>query len=130
MTACPKPKPSLLEKRAKAADLARVDKAESAKVRTRSGGRCEVIEESHGVGRETGAHYWSRMRCSRYAAPGNHHLRGGSGVRNRGASILSEHRIDVCQRCHDEITGNVLQPLGTPAQRESAATVIYSRRTT
>ena len=33
MTACPKPKPRLLEKRAKAADLARVDKAESAKVK-------------------------------------------------------------------------------------------------
>ena len=32
MTACPKPKPRLLEKRAKAAELARVDRLESAKV--------------------------------------------------------------------------------------------------
>ena len=122
----PKPRVRLLEKRQRAADLDKIDRAESAKVRKRSGGRCEVRTWPAGVplmGRQMPA------RCHRTAAPGNHHLRGGSGVRNRGTSILSEHRIDACQKCHDDITGHVLVPLGTVAQRERAETVTYRRVT-
>jgi hypothetical protein len=109
----------LLEKRDRAADLAKLDRSESAKVRVRAGGRCEARELVHVTGRP--------VRCSRLAAPGNHHLISGSGRRNRGESILAAHRIAVCAICHQEITGRVLVPMGTQAKQESAATVIYQR---
>jgi len=120
---CPKPSPRLLAKRERASDLARIDKAESAKVRVRSGGRCEMVELfPNFIGRLS-----AELRCTHRAALGNHHLRSGSGRRNRGTSILAEYRLAVCLLHHEEITGHVLQPLGTVAEREAAATVIYQR---
>jgi hypothetical protein len=120
---CPKPKPALLAKRERASDLARIDKVVSARVRARAEGRCEVRIAV------TDVPWGGSVRCTRRAAPGNHHLIGGSGRKNIGRSRLAAHRLAVCRRCHEEITGHVLQPLGTVAERESAATVIYARRT-
>ena len=110
-TACPKPRPRLLEQREAKATVTTTDRKERATCHRRSGGRCEVI-----VG---------RTRCPRRVAE-NHHLIGGIGRRNRGRSILAAHRLDTCATCHSELTGNVLVPVdGT--QREAAATVRYQR---
>lgn len=117
----PKPKPRLLEKRARQAALDAQDRAERKKCRLRSGGQCEVIEvrfrpESSAV---------IGKRCPRRSSQ-NHHLKGGIGRRNRGASISHLHRIDVCDRCHSEITNHVLQPVNKTLG-EDAATVRYER---
>ena len=125
MPAIPKPRPRLLEKRDRASVTAAIDRAERAKCRQRSGGRCEVITVSlvpdwaglapfRCVGRP----------CFRQASE-NHHLLGDIGRRNRGASILAAHRIDVCKECHAELHGHVLQPVGEG--REDAATVCFER---
>jgi hypothetical protein len=68
------------------------------------------------------------VRCQRRASE-NHHLIGGIGRRNKGRSILAEHRLDVCQRCHEEITGRVLVPCVEQKDAEWAATVRYERVT-
>lgn len=123
MNAQPKPRPQLLEKRQAKADLDKRDRIERGKCRVRSGGRCEVLlawnyENSYGDKPIT--------RCPRRASQ-NHHLIGGSGRRNKGRSILAAHRIDTCDRCHSDITGNVLVPVdGT--KREWATQVRYERR--
>lgn len=69
-------------------------------------------------------------RCQHRAAPGSHHLICGLERNNVSASRLALHRIAVCGVCHSEITHHVLVPLGTPAPRELAARVMYSRRAT
>lgn len=114
-----KPRPELLEKRERAQNQAVIDRVERAKCRARSGGRCEVM--ANGGNALFPQHFW---RCSRRASE-NHHLKGGIGRRNRGASILAAHRIEVCSICHSEITGHVLQPVGVG--REDAATVRFER---
>lgn len=122
MTFAPQPKPRIraLVKRDKDAAKDAIDRREKAKVRKRSGGMCEVRWKHQGRG-------FTAARCWRRAIPGTHHLIFGIGRRNVGKSILAEHRLDVCQRCHDEITQRILVPVGTPEQRESAATVVYER---
>lgn len=113
--AFPKPKPKLLAKRKAKADVEQEDRLERAKCRIRSGGQCEVLAVGHN----------SVRRCARRSSQ-NHHLISGIGRRNRGKSILAKHRLDVCDRCHEEITNNVLVPVdGT--KRELAATVRYER---
>ena len=122
MTACPKPKPRILEKRDQAADLVKLERAEDAKVRARSCGRCEM--------RESIVRFV--FRCERHASS-IHHLRSGSGRRRVGISVLAEHKLHVCdgpRGCHPLITGHVLVPLGSYVVRECANTVIYQRRTT
>ena len=114
--AFPKPRPKLLDKRKAQADLAKIDCRERKACRKRSGGRCEVLE--------VGPVYWFRCRLR---ATENHHLISGSGRRNRGKSIRSEYRLDVCRRCHQEITNHVLTPVDGTKQ-EHAATVRYERR--
>lgn len=114
----PKARPKLLDKQECALKLARLDRAERKRCRERSGGRCEV--------RELYAGSLVPYRCTERATE-NHHLIGGIGRRNRGRSILAEHRLDVCSNCHSEITNHVLQPVGTPEDRETAATVRYIR---
>jgi hypothetical protein len=96
----PKPKPQLLDKRAREREWQAIDKAESTKVRLRSGGRCEVIV--HGV------------RCNRRVRgsgilAGVHHHKGGWRLRGRFASALAENKTYACHQCHQEITGHVLQ---------------------
>lgn len=114
----PKPAPKLLAKRKAKASVETTDRTERQKCHARSGGQCEVYETSpvmRGVA----------MRCERRARQ-NHHLIGGIGRRNRGRSILAAHRLDTCDRCHEDITGNVLVPVdGT--KKEHAATVRYER---
>lgn len=90
----PKPPPAALEREARDAKRDRLDKRENAKARTRANGRCEVRA-------------W--MRCQR-ADRETHHLKGGSGTRNRGVSILARWKLRVCLRCHREITERVLVP--------------------
>lgn len=120
----PKPRPRLLDKRQKQDAIDKVDTAERAKVRARSGGQCEVKVDVLATEGVCVIYY---RRCPRRCAPGNHHLIGGSGRRNKGRSILAAHRLDVCEKCHYEITNKVLVPTdGT--QKECAATVRYERR--
>lgn len=83
---------------------------------TRSGRRCEVIEVSPR----------GEQRCTRPVTQ-NHHLIGGSGKRNKGRSLLAAHRLDTCERCHEDITGKVLKPAGSKADAELAVTVKYRR---
>lgn len=121
-----KPRPKLLEKRAARLAVASVDRMERQKCRERSGGRCEVIVVLRPQF-EPGLMYAQALhsRCHRRASQ-NHHLIGGSGRRNKGRSILADHRLEACDRCHEEITNHVLVPVdGT--QRELAATVRYER---
>jgi len=123
--AFPKQRPKLLDKRDRAAELQRADRIESAKVKRRAKDRCEVIERFRGHFLVPGQP--NDLRCVRRPAPGNHHLIGGIGRKNVGRSILAEYRLAVCAKCHEDITGHVLQPAGTKAQAERAATVIYQR---
>ena len=50
-----------------------------------------------------------------------------SQSKNKGKSILAEHRLDVCHDCHVEITNHVLVPCVPLPDRERAATVRYER---
>lgn len=120
----PKKRPHLLDKREAKANTDRLDRQERATCRERSGGVCEVLTYYY-EGRRRSLYAY---RCSRPASE-NHHLIGGIGRRNRGRSILAAHRLDVCQRCHAEISGKVLVPCVTQAKAECAATVRYERRT-
>lgn len=118
-----KPRPHLLTQREKAAERDAIDRAERQKCRARSGGRCEVITK-----RLTDP-FWIvaviEHRCARRSSQ-NHHLIGGSGRRNTGKSILAAHRLDCCDRCHQEITNHVLVPVDG-LLKEDAATVRYER---
>jgi len=119
----PKPAPRLLDKRKAKADVAAMDKKQRAVCKARSGGYCEVLVVS-------GLHPWAGRGFTRchHRATENHHLIGGIGRRNKGRSILAEHRLDVCGYCHEEITGKVLVPCVEESKREQAATVRYERR--
>ena len=118
MLGFPKPRPRLLDKRERAADLDAIDREQRAICRVRSGGKCEVLVVLP----------WGPVtRCGRRATE-NHHLKFGIGRRNRGVSILAAHRIDVCQPCHEEITGKVLVPCVPKDEAERADSVRYERR--
>ena len=106
-----KPRPRLLDKRDAAATVRTKSAIEDAKVKRRSGLRCEV--------RVRGA------RCWRYANH-IHHLIAGIGRRNRGSSILAEHKLHTCAECHRQITGHVLKPVNA-IDREAAKSVRYER---
>ena len=108
-----KPRPKLLDTQEKKAHVNADDKIERGKCRQRSGGQCEVIERGR--------------RCARRSSQ-NHHLIGGIGRRGRGKSRLHQHRLDVCDRCHKEITNHVLVTVNA-IDREDAATVRYERTT-
>lgn len=118
--AWPKGPPQAVRTRQRKADRAREDARENAKVKTRSGGRCEVWElPRQGV----------FQRCHRFAMPGVHHLICGWGKRNRGVSIKAEHKLAICQKCHRDIHDKILVPIGSEADRTTAATVRYQRWT-
>lgn len=124
--AFPKPRPRLLDKRTRAADVAKVDRAERATCKARSGGRCEVWT----LAPRNAWPYMPRplfFRCERRATE-NHHLIGGIGRKNKGQSILAAHRLDVCRECHRELTGHVLVPCVPHEQAERAESVRYERR--
>ena len=73
-----------------------IDRRESAKVRVRSGGQCEVWEHAGQVG----------ARCQRRAVHVMH-LIGGRGKRGRGISALAEHKLHGCATCHRAIDGDI-----------------------
>lgn len=120
--AFPKGKPHILEKREKKSALDAKDQAERKKCHLRSGMRCEVIEEISKPEQSAIV----KKRCKGRVV-NNHHLIGGVGKRNKGKSILCEHRLDTCARCHAEIEAEVLQPADRD-KAEDAATVTYVRR--
>lgn len=117
----PKPRPRLLEKRERKARINAEDRAERKKCHIRSGGRCEVVIVTH----QPEASAIFEKRCNRRAQH-NHHLLGGIGRRNVGASILAEHRIDTCTECHQEIEAALLEPYSFDTAFH-AATVKYIR---
>lgn len=97
----PKPRPKALEKADRRKALEAFDTRESAKVKLRSGGLCEVQEESRK----------SWVRCGRHAMH-VHHLLGGIGVRGVGESALASQKVHVCAVCHRLIHNHILRSLG------------------
>lgn len=117
-----KPTPRILEKRAKKAALKAEDDRQRNRCHARSGGRCEVNE----VIPKPEQSLIVTKRCKGRVV-NNHHLMGGNGRRNVGPSILAEHRIDTCQKCHQDIEAEILVPADRD-KAEDAATVTYERR--
>jgi len=91
----PKGKPHMAVSDEQKRDWQAIDKAESAKVKQRSKGRCEVVHEATG------------LRCGNRASEVHHHI-GGWKRRGRGESALAERKSHVCGLHHREITGHVL----------------------
>lgn len=117
-----KPKPHLLVKRKRAADL-KADDAKQRKIcHLRSGGRCEVILATFKPEHSEITY----ARCRR-AARHNHHLISGRGKRNVARSLFAAFRLDVCAECHTEITNHVMMPM-QPERALEAKTVRYERR--
>lgn len=103
MVGFPKPRPRALQKADRLKLREKVDKAESAKVKARSGGRCELIDLKRG-------------RCGRRALHIHHRL-SGIGVRGRGASAKAENKLNLCDRCHSDIHAHILVPDGAHFRR-------------
>lgn len=78
----------------------KVDRRESEKVKERSGGWCEVVEEVRSGLSQCG------IRCNR-AAGHVHHMLYGRGMRGRGESCLAIRKQAVCADCHLAITGDI-----------------------
>lgn len=119
-----KPRPKLLTKRDAARERDATDRRENLTVKSRSGGRCEVltiVAFVTALGRDRDVIGRCPLRASHI-----HHLISGIGRRNVGASIEAAHKLHVCDRCHAEIHGHVLVPVNQ-TERESAATVRYER---
>jgi hypothetical protein len=92
--AFPKPKPAALEKLEKDAEWKKRDERESAKVRRRSKGICEVTIR--------------RRRCTKRAYEVHHHL-GGWKLRGRGESALAKRKTHCCLEHHTQIERNILE---------------------
>jgi hypothetical protein len=116
MSAIPKPRPKLLDKREASARKLALEIAENKRVKARSQGFCEAVILDRGGG---------QRRCHRRAGH-VHHLVSGIGRRNVGVSILAEHKLHVCDQHHEEIHGHVLKPVNEQ-ERYDAATVRYER---
>lgn len=97
MIACPKPKPT----KRRHPDAA-LDRRESAKVRVRSNGQCEVVSPYLNI--VTGEVVLAR--CPRRAVHVMH-LIGGRGKRGIGPSALKEHKLHGCLEHHDGIDGKL-----------------------
>lgn len=91
-------RPAKLEKQTRTAKRQEIDDKESAKVKVRSEGRCEIWTE---VNRKVA---W---RCKRRALH-VHHMLGGIGVRGRGESAKAIRKQHVCPDCHSDIGAHVL----------------------
>ena len=112
MLAFPKPRPVALERQDRRAQRLKLDRAENEKVRSRSMGQCEVmVHQLTFAATKSQPAYIVLSRCQRRGHQ-THHMIGGWGKRARGISILAEHKQYVCQRCHDDIGGHVLQRIG------------------
>lgn len=117
-----KPRPRILEKREQKAKLKTEDDRQREICHARSGLRCEVQEV---IPRPEHSLFFLK-RCKGRVVH-NHHLIGGNGRRNVGKSILAEHRMDTCQKCHQDIEGGILVPADQD-YAEIAAKVTYCRR--
>lgn len=106
----PKPRPRKLEKLDRTKIRETLDRAENAKVKARSGGRCEMAEMTPRTNICSPVS-WKPERCARRAIH-IHHKLSGIGVRGRGPSALAENKLHVCQRCHSDIHAHVLVPDG------------------
>lgn len=95
-SALPKGTPQAVLKDQRARVRQAVDERESAKVKVRSGGQCEVR---------------CPTRCLRRAVHVHHRI-GGIGVRGRGTSALAKNKLHVCSRCHSDIHAHVLCDTG------------------
>jgi hypothetical protein len=109
--AYPKTRVKALDKADKAKAIEAQDRKENAKAKLRANGRCEVRVVVCGG------------RCPRKDTE-THHLISGIGRRNKGRSILAEHKLRVCSEHHAEITANILQPT---TSTDEAASVRYRR---
>ena len=115
MPAIPKPArgTAAAEKRTRRLALERRDRAENAKVKARSGGRCEVIvlptPEPGSLHIYIGG--GQIHRCHRRGLQ-THHLLGGNGVRGRRESALAKNKIYTCLQCHTDIHDARLVPVG------------------
>lgn len=98
----PKGRPAKLDKADRLKARVSIDDRESATVKARSGGRCEVGEHFYSGYRWLGA-----RRCLRRANH-VHHLLGGIGVRGRGESAKAIRKQHVCSDCHSDIGNHVL----------------------
>ncbi len=118
----PKPRPRKLEKADRLKQRISVDDRESAKVKARSGGRCEVWEEVMPLfvfdAKTMQQKPVSLMvtRCKRRAVHVHHRL-GGIGVRGRGESAKAENKLHLCDKCHSDIHAHVLVPDGPHFRR-------------
>lgn len=123
----PRPRPRALDKTKRTAEVAKQDREENAKAKMRSGRKCEcwILLTSHQV--EPRHWYLYERRCLNNSMPGVHHLIYGSGRRNVGKSILAAHKLDVCEKCHNEIQQHILVPV-PGCDRERADSVRYERR--
>lgn len=92
--AYPKPTPQTEIRRQRRMALCLTDRAEHAKVKARSGGRCEAVIAGE--------------RC-RERAVHDHHLKSGWGVRNVGDSILAANRVHLCVTHHQQIHAKLLR---------------------
>lgn len=103
MPACPKPLKgaAAAERQKRSLARARLDRAENAKVKARSGGSCEVRWRYAGQPNTI-----IPYRCSDRAVH-VHHMIGGRGTRGVGLSRLADHKQHVCSMCHREIGGGV-----------------------
>lgn len=117
-----KGKPHILVTREKKADLKAKDDFERNRCHQRSGMRCEVNE----VIPQPERSLIVTKRCKGRVVH-NHHLIGGIGRRNVGPSLLSEHRLDTCKKCHQDIEHEILVPADLD-KAQDAATVTYERR--
>jgi hypothetical protein len=113
-----KPRVKALLKEDKTKAIEAEDARESAKARARAKGQCEVQVRIDGRSRK-GVY----ARCTKKDTQ-THHLIGGIGRRNRGASILAIKKLRVCDSCHDLITRKILKP--TTGEHD-ADTVRYVR---
>ena len=95
--AFPKGPPRVLDRREKKASLEQRDRAERATCHQRSGMRCEIVING--------------QRCKGRVTE-NHHILSGVGRRNYGESLLAKWRVDVCQRCHQDIGARLLDVQG------------------
>ena len=104
----PKTKPGALDRADRQATRATKDRKENDKVKARSEGQCEVVDNLA---------CWTKLfaRCWRRATQ-VHHMISGRGKRAIGASLLAEHKQHICNSCHADITERRLKRIATDGQ--------------
>lgn len=117
--AIPKPRPRALEKQDRTKRKKATDDKETAKVKKRSGGQCE-LKEVVLLTEGPKAYY---KRCVRRASE-THHLLGGTGRRGVKESALAKNKLHLCGICHDLVTRHILQGSWTDVN-DRAGTITF-----